>query len=112
MSPSTKTFTALRPSIDVLAPRPVALPMPAELTVASAVACLHNHLLRPFCIVLATTRLTARAVPLLLPRYPGNGLVDGIDGRAELTNIMVARHTECQTVLWRLRWVDAVILSV
>ncbi len=37
---------ALRPGIDVVAPRPAALPTPAELTVASAVALLHNHLLR------------------------------------------------------------------
>ncbi len=46
-SASTMAFTALRHSIDFLAPRPVALPTPAELTVASAVACLHRHLLRP-----------------------------------------------------------------
>ncbi len=99
MSASTKAFTELRPSIDVLAPRPLALPTPAELTVASAFACLHNHLLRPLCIVLATARLTARAVPFLIPHCPGNGLVDGFDGRAELTNIVVVRHPECQELV-------------
>ncbi len=91
---------ALRPGIDVVAPRPAALPTLAELTVANVGACSDNHSFLLFCIFLATTRLTARAVAsFYFHIVPVTVWLTVSTVRGEFTKIVVVRHPRCQEPL-------------